>query len=97
MLEPTWQGRAIRIFGRTVMHELVQQNMDLWDVVEILKEGFDCKRSMRRKDIIERCMRKGRKVVKVVVQEGEELLGKKRVRIWILRHVGKFSEKEGRW
>jgi hypothetical protein len=97
MLEPLWQGRAIRVFRRAVMHELVELGMDLWDIVEILEKGFECGRGVRKKGIVERCIRKGRKIVKVVVEEGEELLDEKRVDIWVLRHVGKFSEKEGRW
>lgn len=97
MFAPAWKGRPIRIFRRAVMQELVEQGMDLWDVVEILEEGFDCGRSPRRKGIVERCVRSGKKIIKVVVEEGEEIVGERRVAIWVLRHAGKFSEKEGRW
>lgn len=92
MFEPTWQGKPIRIFKRTVMHELVELGMDLWDVVEILESGYDCALDRRKKGVYEKCIRKGKKTVKVVVESGEEILLEKRISIWVLRHVGMFSE-----
>ena|SRR3990172_5537179 len=95
MLEPTWQGRPLRISKRTVMQELVELGMDLWDVVEILEGGFDCPRSRRRGGVYERCVKRGRKTVKVVVEAGEEILPGERMPIWVLRHVGEFGELGG--
>lgn len=74
------------------MHELVELGMDLWDVVEVLESGYDCAKSRRKKGVYEKCVRKGRKTVKVVVEEGEEILPDERASIWVLRHVGEFSE-----
>ncbi|MBI4344847.1 MAG: hypothetical protein HY555_04595 [Euryarchaeota archaeon] len=95
MFEPTWRGRPLRVFRRAVMQELVELGMDLWDVVDILEGGFDCPRSPRREGVYERCVKRGRKTVKVVVEAGEEALPEKRISIWILRHVGEFGKLEG--
>jgi len=96
LIEPMWQGTAFRIFMRSVMAELIESGMDLWDVVEILEEGYDCPRSQRKAGEVERCMKRGKKVVKVVVEKGEEMCDGERVEVWLLRHVGEFTEKKGR-
>jgi len=85
MIFPEWQGREIVIFSRRVHQELEELGIDLWTVKYILEYGFDCSRSKRKKWIVERCIRKDRKVVKVVVKEFETFLGN---RVWILLHVG---------
>lgn len=60
---------------------------------EILEIGFDCSRGRRRKGVIERCIRKGKKLIKVVVEESEsKIYGK----IWLLRHVGMIGLKRKR-
>lgn len=87
MLEPNWQGRPIRVFKREIMRELVHLGMDLWDVVEVLKEGYDCARSKRKSGIVEKCKGEGKRMVKVVVQEGKEIAEGELVDIWVLRHV----------
>jgi len=88
MIFPEWQGREIVIFSRRVYRELEELGMDLWTVKYILEYGFDCPRSKRRKGIIEKCIRKGDKIIKVVVQEElSDVLGE----IWVLRHVGLTS------
>ena len=53
------------------------------DVVKILEEGFDCSRSKRKKNIYERCIQKGKIIIKVVVADTGEHL--------VLTHVGKFT------
>jgi len=55
----------------------------LYDIVEILEEGFDCSRSKRKKNIVERCVQRGNTIIKVVVADcGDHL---------VLTHVGKFT------
>ena len=59
--------------------------------VEVLKEGYDCSRSKRRKGVLEKCIDKGNKTIKVVVQRGNiELDGQD---CWELIHVGKFTRR----
>lgn len=96
LYEPTYQGLPIitvqtRRGQKNVIDELVKNGMDLDDVAEILNEGYDCSRSKRRKGVLEKCIHKGNKTIKVVVQLGFiELDGKD---CWELIHVGKFSRR----
>lgn len=96
LYEPTYQGLPIitvqtRRGQKNVLDELVKYGMDLDDVAEILNEGYDCARSKRRKGVLERCIDKGKKTIKVVVQRGFiELDGKE---CWELIYVGKFSRR----
>ena len=94
--ESNYQGLPIitvqtRRGQKNVLDELVKYEMDLDDVAEILNEGYDCSRSKRREGVLERCIDRGNKVIKVVVQRGFiELDGKE---CWELIHVGKFSRR----
>lgn len=47
--------------------ELVHHGYSLYDVKRILEEGYDCSRSRRKVNILEKCIRQGRKEVKAVV------------------------------
>lgn len=94
--EPTYQGLPIltvqtRKGQKNVLDELAYFGMDLYDVQEILNEGYNCSRSQRRKGIVEMCVHRDNKIVKVVVQKGcIEINGKE---CWELIHVGKFSKR----
>jgi hypothetical protein len=55
----------------------------LEDVVQILEEGFDCSRSKRKKNIYERCIQRGKTIIKAVVADTGEHL--------VLTHVGTFT------
>ena len=96
LYEPAYQGLPIitvqtRRGQKNVLDELVKYGMDLYDVEEILNEGYDCSRSKRRKGVLEKCIDRGNKTIKVVVQRGYiELDGKE---CWELIHVGKFSRR----
>lgn len=96
MFESKYQGLPIitvqtRRGQKNVLNELTKYGMDLDDVANILREGYDCSRSKRRKGVLERCVDKGNKTIKVVVQRGFiELDGKE---CWEVIHVGKFSRR----
>lgn len=96
MYEPTYQGIPIitvqtRKGQKNVVDELVEHGMDLDDVAKVLKEGYDCARSKRRKGVLEKCIDRGNKTIKVVVQRGNiELDGQD---CWELIHVGKFTRR----
>lgn len=96
LYEPIYQGMPIitvqtRRGQKNVVDELVKYGMDLDDVADILNEGYDCSRSKRRKGVLEKCIDKGDKTIKVVVQRGFiELDGRE---CWELIHVGKFSRR----
>lgn len=84
---PKFKGKPV-IPSRAGANELVQEGMSLAEVVEILENGFDCPRSKRAKGVIEKCVRKGKKTLKVVVAESYNYsLG---TDCWLLIHVGRF-------
>lgn len=74
-----------------MLDELLQHEMDLDDVAEILNNGYDCSRSKRREGVVEKCMNKGNKSLKAVVQQGTVMLDNKEC--WELIHVGKFTRR----
>ena len=95
-LYPIYQGLPIitvqtRKGQKNVLDELLRHGMDLDDVAEILQEGYDCSRSKRRKGVVEKCIDRGGKTIKVVVQRGFiELDGQE---CWEVIHVGAFSRR----
>ena len=84
MIFPTYQNKEVEV-PKSVQYELTELGLMLSEVVYILENGFDCSRSKRKKDIIEKCMRFGNKVVKVVAQKKFRLSGKE---FWRIRHAG---------
>lgn len=96
LYEPTYEDLPVitvqtRKGQKNVIDELIKYGMDLDDVVEVLKEGYDCSRSKRRKGVLEKCINRRNKTVKVVVQRGFiELDGQE---CWELIHVGKFTRR----
>ena len=49
--------------------ELAKEGKDLYDVLKILEDGYDCSASKRDKSIIEKCWKKGSKEYKAVLAE----------------------------
>lgn len=75
--------------GKNVLDELAKEGLDLFDVAEILENGYKTHRK-RRKDVIERCINKGNKTIEVVVQKSfcfEE-------EVWEIIHAGSFTKKK---
>ncbi len=82
---PAWKKRPI-IPTLSATRELLKLNLDLYDVLEILENGFDCSKSKRKPEVFERCIKKKNKIFKVVVVKDEwRWSGKK---VWTLTHVG---------
>jgi len=50
---------------KTAMDELSDINLDLYEVPKILEEGFELRK--RKENIIERAIKKGNKIINVVV------------------------------
>jgi len=97
LFEPTYQSLPIipvqtRKGQKNVIDELAKYCMDLDDVAEILNEGYDCSRSDRRKGVLEKCINRGNKTIKVVVQRGYVEFDDKKC--WELIHVGKFTRRQ---
>lgn len=77
--------------------ELAQEGKDLYDVLKILEEGYDCSASKRNKSIIEKCLRRGNKEYKAVLAETEVTYPDRYVeRVLRLIHFGKSTYKKER-
>ncbi len=80
-----WKGKYLRPSKHSIS-ELIKLGYDLYDVCAILKNGYDCSKGKRAKGTLEKCIRKGRKIIKIVVVKvyaydiDEE--------IWLIKHVG---------
>jgi hypothetical protein len=51
---PTWKKHPL-IPTLSATRELLKLNMDLYDVLEILENGYDCAKSKRKHEVLERC------------------------------------------
>ena len=83
-----WKGKPL-IPTKKALDEMSHHDVDMYKAEEILDGGFDCARSKRKRNVDERCIRRNRKIVKVVVAD----MGK----YYKIIHVGEFTEKKGRF
>ncbi|MBI2676055.1 MAG: hypothetical protein HYX24_06360 [Candidatus Aenigmarchaeota archaeon] len=84
---PHYQDRPI-IPSHMSQREMDSLRMDLWKVKEILEGGYDCSVSRRKPNIIEKCIRKKGKEIRVVVA----LIEWENKSFWRLIHVGKTGK-----
>ncbi len=82
---PRWKGKLI-VPSKAAYKELAQLGLGLDDVVDILENGFDCARSKRAAGTIEKCFRKGKRLIKVVVVDYSSR--EYRENVWLVTHVG---------
>ncbi|MFH1246746.1 MAG: hypothetical protein V1644_00035 [Candidatus Micrarchaeota archaeon] len=83
------------VASKAAERELFDLGLWLNDAVEVLDCGFDCSRSKRKCDKIERCLKKGEKILRVVgVYSYNYLL---REEVFVIVHVSleglKWSKK----
>lgn len=71
---------------KNAAEEMWHLKKDLWDVLEILETGYDCSRSKRKENVLEKCIQKGNDVFKTVVVEFPNC--------FLLIHFGKFTYKK---
>ena len=76
----TFKGKPI-MPTKTAMDELSDINLDLYEVPEILEKGFELRK--RKRNIIEKAIKKGNKLVNVVVVEMDNY--------YKLIHAGEFT------
>ncbi len=86
-----FQGIPVKTFTSKALLELEEHGFDLFDVVEFLENGFDCERSTRKSNIFEKCVVRGKKVVKIVI---EKLESKNLNNYWSVRHIGVFISRK---
>ncbi len=79
---PRYQNKEIKATKKAA-EELWQCNKDLGNVLEILEEGYDCSTSKRKKNVLERCIQKGKDVFKAVIVDCGNY--------FLLIHFGKFT------
>lgn len=82
---PRYQNKELKA-TKAASEELWHFKKDLWDVLEILEQGYDCSRSKRKPNILEKCINKGDSVFKAVVADCGDYL--------LLIHFGKFTYKK---
>lgn len=76
------------VVSKSAMRELIKYEKTLYDVIEVLEEGYDAPRA-RAKGTVEKWLNKGSKTFNaVVVREWHEMLKEE---CWVLIHFGKFS------
>ncbi len=75
----------------SAMRELIKEEKTLYDVVEILEEGYDAPRK-RKAGTIEKWLGKGNKIFNVVIiQDYDEIMKED---CWVLIHFGKFTRRK---
>ena len=95
-MDITYKGMRIEP-TLSASRELVRESKDLYDVLEILEEGYDCSKSKRKKNIIERCTRKGNKEYRTVLAETEVTYSDGYIeKVLRLIHFGKNTYKKQR-
>jgi hypothetical protein len=85
MIDIRYKEIPIKTVTEKAYREMAALGMDLYDVKEILENGFDCSRSKRRKGIEEKCLEKKGETIKAVV---EKMTSKSGIEYWRIRHVG---------
>ena len=82
---PRYQNKELKATKNSA-EELWQLKKDLWDVLKILDRGYDCSSSKRKANILEKCIKKGNTIFKVVVADCEDY--------FLLIHFGKFTRRK---
>lgn len=92
---PIFKGLRL-IITRHAAVEIHELGMTGWDIEEVLANGWDCSRSKRGKDKIERCLERGRKVIRAVAVLGPYSPNGLIEEAYYLIHVSVESKKKGR-
>ncbi len=79
-MDLAYKGKPI-IPTKAVLDELSNIRLDLYDIPEILEKGFELRK--RKKNIIERAITKGNKVINVVIIDMDNF--------YKLIHAGEFT------
>ncbi len=80
--------------SRSAMNELYNNSLDLYAVLDVLEHGYDCSKGRRSKGILERCLDKGKKTIRVVVAKSYNYSLDSEV--WVITHVGMTSKSKVR-
>ena len=72
--------------SRAAYREAMKLDIDAFDILDVLENGYDCERSKRKRGTVERCKRFGKKIVKVVVVDSAQEWND--TQVWLAIHVG---------
>ncbi len=86
-MDIAYKGRPLRP-TKSAYHELKNLGMDLYDVLRVLEEGYDCHKGRRKEGVTEKCLQFDDMAIKVVAAESYEYWSKQEV--YAIIHVGKF-------
>lgn len=89
MFKDRYKGLRI-VVSDSAMRELIKEEKTLYDVVNILEEGYDAPRK-RKSGTIEKWLDKGNKTLNaVIVKDYNEIMKED---VWVLIHLGKFTRR----
>ena len=71
--------------AKDAQREMDELELNLWRVKEVLEQGYDCSRSKRSHGIVEKCLHRKNKEIRVVAA----LVKFKEGEFWRIIHVGK--------
>lgn len=96
MEDMTYRGMRIEP-TLSASRELMEHDKGLYDVLKILKNGYDCSPSKRKGNLIEKGLRRGNKESRVVLAETEITYpDKSRESVFRIIHFGKIAYKKER-
>lgn len=81
---PLFEGKPL-IPTKDAQKEMDEIALSLWQVKDVLEQGYNCSRSRRARNIVERCLYKKGKEIRVVVA----LMEWRNRAFWRIVHVGK--------
>ena len=87
---PEWKCLPV-IPSRRAADEMIREKLMIHDVIEVLETGYDCARSRRRENIVERCVDVKNKILKAVVARSYNYDMESEV--WVITHVGRFTRR----
>lgn len=87
---PEWKGLPV-IPSRRAAEEMYREKLLIHDMIEVLETGYDCARSRRRENVVERCVNAKNKTLKVVAARSYNYDMESEV--WVITHVGRFTKR----
>ena len=93
MINPLFQGIPL-IPSRAAMNEMFDFGINIESIMDILENGYDCAKSKRSKDTIERCIDKKKKAIRVVAVHSYNY--SLETDVWVITHIGITSKPEMR-
>lgn len=91
-----WNGRRL-LPTRKASHEILELGLSIQEIIFVLNKGFDCASSKRQKGRVEKCFRRGTKLIRVVVQESELMYASEKEEVYWIIHVSEETYKKERW